>query len=298
MIRRLLGALSPARRNRDELVGMNRRNVELVYPLNPRAHYPIADDKLLGKQTLAAAGVPVPESLATCEGLFAIPGVIDRLAGDERFVVKPASGSGGDGILVVGDRGDGPSWSMPGGARLFAHDLHRHLANIVFGAYSKQLEDRAFVERRVEQHPDLAVLCAGGICDIRVIAVEGTPVMAMARVPTVRSGGRANLHQGGVGLALDLETGVTTRAVIRRRSIAAHPDTGAALLGVQLPHWAEVVEVARAAAAAVPLQFLGVDVVIDIDRGPLVLEINARPGIEIQNVHRSGLGRALAEAAL
>jgi glutathione synthase/RimK-type ligase-like ATP-grasp enzyme len=37
-----------------------------------------------------------------------------------------------------------------------------------------------------------------------------------------------------------------------------------------------------------------VDIVVDRERGPLVLEINARPGLEIQNVVGRGLGDALA----
>lgn len=279
-----------------DLFGMNRRNVELVYALNRRSDYPIADDKLLAKEHLEAAGVPVPESLAVCRGLFAIPAVIESLASEERFVIKPANGSGGQGIVVVGDRCGPLTWRLPSGRRLEPHQLHRHLANIVFGAFSNQLEDCGFVERRVEPHPVFASLWADGICDVRVIVAEGRPLLAMARVPTERSGGRANLHQGGIGLAVDLASGVTRRAVLKRRAIERHPDSGVSLLDVALPRWDELVEVARAAAAAVPLGYLGVDIVVDAERGPLVLEINARPGIEIQNVHGSGLGGALREA--
>ncbi len=60
-----------------------------------------------------------------------------------------------------------------------------------------------------------------------------------------------------------------------------------------MPSWDGVKDVARRAAAAVPLGYLGCDVVVDEHRGPLILEINARPGLEIQNVHGYGLGRAI-----
>jgi alpha-L-glutamate ligase-like protein len=278
---------------RSEVYGINRRNADLVYTHNPRRHYPIADDKLLGKQHLAAAGVPVPVTMAVCEGLFAIPGVLARLDQAEHFVVKPANGSGGNGILVVCERVGEGAWRRPSGATLSIDDLQRHLASIILGAFSRKLDDRAFVESRIEAHPVFHGLWREGLCDLRIITLQGQPVMAMVRVPTAMSGGRANLHQGGIGLAVDLDTGRTVRALHRRRPITHHPESGAALLGIEMPLWQAVLDVSRRAAAAVPLGYLGVDVVVDVARGPMVLEINARPGIEIQNVHGRGLGAAL-----
>ena len=136
-----------------------------------------------------------------------------------------------------------------------------------------------------------------GLCDLRVITLHAVPTLAMVRVPTQRSGGRANLHQGGLGLAVDLESGTVSRAFHEGASIEVHPDTGEALVGLQLPHWSEVLDVAERAAGAVPLGYLGVDIAVDVDAGPLVIEINARPGLEIQNVHGVGLARALEAAA-
>jgi alpha-L-glutamate ligase-like protein len=292
---RSLRAWLSERAPRSEVYGINRRNADLVYAHNPRRHYPIADDKLLGKQHLAAAGVPVPETLAVCDGLFAIPGVLARLDQAEHFVVKPANGSGGNGILVVCERVGEGTWRRPSGASLSVDDLQRHLASIILGAFSRKLDDRAFVESRIDAHPVFRGLWSEGLCDLRIITLQGRPVMAMVRVPTAMSGGRANLHQGGIGLAVDLDTGRTVRALHRRQPITHHPESGAALLGIEMPRWQAVLEVSRCAAAAVPLGYLGVDVVVDIARGPMVLEINARPGIEIQNVHGRGLGAALEQ---
>lgn len=291
-LRRLLEA-------RERVVGINRRNVLLVYPNNDRHHFPFADDKLLAKRVLAEKGVPVPETLAVCDGLFAVPEVVDRLRGRERFVVKPSSGAGGAGILVVGEWSEARGvWIRAGGREIGPVQLQRHLADIVFGVYSNQLEDRAFVERRVEPHPVFAGLWADGLCDVRVITLRAVPVLSMIRVPTRESGGRANLHQGGLGIAVDLATGRTFRAQHRGRSVERHPESGAPLLGIEIPAWPDVLDVARRAAAAVPLGYLGVDVVVDREIGPLVLEINARPGLEIQNVNAVGLATALARAGV
>lgn len=286
--------LSSDRRRRNDLFGMNRRNLEMVYALNQRRDYPLADDKLLSKQHLSAAGVPVAETLAVCDGLFAIPRTLERLRDEAQFVIKPSSGSGGDGVLVVGEREGEFRWRRAGGGVVGRDELQRHLANVVFGAFSHEMEDRAFAERRVEPHPVYRALWADGLCDVRVITVDEVPTMAMVRVPTEMSRGRANLHQGGIGLAVDLAKGVTFRAVRKRIPIERHPDTGAQLVGIRLPDWKQMLEVATQAAASVPLGYLGVDLVVDARRGPLVLEINARPGLEIQNVHGRGLGLALA----
>lgn len=293
-----LGRLRDLLSRREALYGINRRNVELVYAHNRRGDYPIADDKLLCKERMVEAGVPVAETLVVCDGLFAIARTLEALADADQFVVKPANGSGGDGIVVVGERLGPGRWRRAGGAELTARALHRHLAAVVLGAFSGELEDRVFVERRVVPHDLYRDLWADGLCDLRIITLHGTPFIAMVRVPTAQSGGKANLHQGGLGLAIDLATGTTVRAVHRGRSVTHHPESGGPLVGLVLPAWEATLDVARRAAAAVPLGYLGVDVVVDRERGPLLLEINARPGLEIQNVCGYGLGAALAAQEL
>lgn len=281
---------------RRDLYGINRRNVELVYAENPRRHYPIADDKLLAKQHLLAAGVAVPDTLHVCEGLFQIQRIVDAVRGVGNIVIKPANGGGGNGILVLGESVGGGGWRAAGGREISEPMLRRHLAEIVLGAYTDMLADKAFIEPRIRPHVLFDGLWGDGLCDLRVITHRARPVMAMVRVPTHESAGRANLHQGGLGLAIDMATGTTFRAWYRGRTVTKHPETGMELVGLVIPAWSEVIDIAHRAAAAVPLGYLGIDVVIDAVRGPLVLEINARPGLEIQNVNGIGLGCALAEA--
>lgn len=282
---------------RDALVGINRRNVNFVYAHNPRSAYPEADDKLLCKELMAKQGVGLAKTLVVCDGLYAIPQTLEILRTLEHFVVKPANASGGAGIIVVGERcGDGV-WKKAGGKGTVGIDEIRYrLGEIVFGAFSGDLDDRAFVEERIFPHQVFQDFWSGGLCDVRVITLDAMPFFAMVRVPTFESDGRANLHQGGIGLALDIETGLTTRAYYRGRSITHHPEGGGLLIGVQLPQWSGILETATLAARSVRLGYLGVDVVVDEKRGPMVLEVNARPGLEIQNVHARGLAEALEQA--
>jgi alpha-L-glutamate ligase-like protein len=111
----------------------------------------------------------------------------------------------------------------------------------------------------------------------------------MLRLPTRASAGRANLHQGGIGAGVDLGTGRTHHAVLHNRFVEAHPDTGASVIGRQTPCWREVLAMSRQVAAVVGLGYIGVDIVIDAKRGPMLLEANARPGLAIQIANARGL---------
>jgi alpha-L-glutamate ligase-like protein len=276
----------------DVVVGINRRNAELIYPHNARRNYRFGDDKLLAKAHLQAAGVPVPATLAVCDGLYAVDRTIDVLVARDTFVVKPSRASGGAGILALTGRDASGAWLTAGGTRVDRDRLRKHLADIVFGAFGNELEDVAYAEICIQAHPSLQAMWSEGLADVRVLTLKGLPFMAMLRIPTRGSDGRANLHQGGIGAAIDLGTGRITRALCRGQLVDTHPDSGSPLVGGQIPNWPEVLHAASRAALAVPLGYLGVDLVIDHAGRPLVLEINVRPGIEIQNVH----GRSIEDA--
>jgi alpha-L-glutamate ligase-like protein len=286
-----------ARARLDQVFGMNRRNVELVYAHNERRHYPLADDKIVCKELLQAIGVPVAPTIAVGRGLFEVDAILDLLRERENFVVKPASGSGGDGIVVVGQR-TATGWRTPKGREIAVHEMRQHLANITFGCFSKELEDRILIEARIEPHALYQAFWSDGVCDLRLIVLRGRPILSMVRVPTHRSGGRANLHQGGIGVAVDIREGVTYRAISRGVAVEIHPESGEPLIGRRLPDWPRCVEIALAAASAVPLGYLGVDICVDHRWGPVILEINARPGLEIQNICDQPLGEALRREGL
>jgi alpha-L-glutamate ligase-like protein len=287
------------------LVGMNRRNAEYIYPNNARRDYPLVDDKILCKELLAQHGVPTAETLCICHGLFDVERTLYSLVPESNFVVKPANGSGGRGILVLGERlvscdtaaQTEAQWLAPAGKVVTAEQLRSQLGNIVFGAFGRKLADRALIERRLVPHEYFRSLWPDGVCDLRVIVLGETPIMAMLRIPTRGSGGKANLHQGGIGVAVDIETGKTERASLKGQSLRSHPETGVELVGGTVPMWPRVLEVARLAASSVPLDYLGVDLVIDADCEPKVLELNARPGLEIQNVNGRSLEAAQSLAA-
>lgn len=282
-----------ARANAARVLGMNERNLHYIYVHNERKHFRLADHKLVTKEILKKALVPVPETYKVYSSFYELADLEQDLSAYRDFVIKPAQGSGGEGIIVVAGR-HGEDWTGISGKRYSAHDLKKHISDILFGVYSFDLNDQAVIEERVVQNSWMSGLSPLGLADIRVILCREEPVMSMTRVPTKASNGKANLHQGAIGVGIDIESGLTIHAIHGGEAITAHPDTGEPVVGLQIPHWDKVIDVSRTIAAAVPLKYLGVDVALTED-SVVVLEINVRPGLQIQNANQRGLREALME---
>jgi alpha-L-glutamate ligase-like protein len=293
---RVAAAMRRVARLRREALGINRRNQAYLFRHNPRERYRVVDDKLETKALLARAGLPFPATHALFRIQHDVAHLPRAVAALPDFVIKPACGAGGAGVLVIAER-RGERFLKPSGQPLGLRDLRDHIADIVAGAFTlSQLRDAAMVEDRVTAAAALAALSYQGLADVRVVCFHGMPLMAMLRLPTRTSDGRANLHMGGIGVGIDLASGTTTHAVWRQRPVDRHPDLGRPLAGAPVPAWDEVLHIAAEAAAATGLGYVGVDVVVDARRGPLVLELNARPGLGIQLANRRGL-RPILEAA-
>jgi alpha-L-glutamate ligase-like protein len=285
-----------ARRLRElGILGMNRRNAACILDHNPRAKFPIVDDKLRMHRLCREIGVPTPAVYAEIASYGMLRHLPALLGERTDFVVKPNRGSAGRGVLVVTGR-DGAAYRRHNGERLGLDALRQHLSGILSGMYSLGGQpDAAIVQQRVRLHPAFEAISYKGIPDVRVILYRNEPAMAMLRLPTKESNGRANLHQGGIGTGVDLDSGVTHHAVQRNRLVAVHPDTLRPVVGMRVPHWGEVLRMSRRVAEAVGLGYIGVDIVVDVKQGPMLLEANARPGLAIQIANGRGLLPRLQE---
>ncbi len=284
---------TPAELRARGILGINRRNADFVLPVNPRSHYPRVDDKLLTKTFCEARGIPVPTTYAIIERQGDIRGFPDCVRDQQQFVIKPASGSGGRGIIVVAKH-DGETFHTSGGETLELPDVRYHLSTVISGLYSLAGQhDRAIIEQRIIRHTVFERVAVGGTPDVRIILYRGVPVMAMVRLPTRASRGRANLHQGAVAASVDLRTCETYGGVCKDRIITEHPDTGASINGLRVPFWDKLLEAAQHLAEALEMGYIGVDFVLDAHVGPVILEANARPGLAIQVANRCGLQHRL-----
>jgi alpha-L-glutamate ligase-like protein len=189
-------------------------------------------------------------------------------------------------------------WYLSGGTKWSREKQREHLENILYGTCSiDYISDSAFAEELIETHPELGYFTQEGLPDIRLIVYRGKPVVSMLRIPTRHSQGKSNLHAGGFALDIDLFTGVTGRGWYCGRYIDNHPETGVILSGRRIPWWKEIITIGYRLPELFPLGYLGIDISIDASQGPLVLELNAQPGLEIQNVTKCGM-RSLLENTL
>lgn len=292
-------------KNGKKLLGMNARNLDYIRPYNRKKAKRLADDKILSKRVLKKAGIPVPKLLAKIKTIEELED-FDWNSLPASFALKPNRGYGGGGILVVygrkkptkkqlmsleeGEMLD-PVWVKSDGKKITVEDLKNHVRNILDGAFSlANMPDIAFFEERLTLLKLFKPYAYKGIPDIRVIVFNKIPVMAMLRLPTKESGGKANLQQGGIGVGIDLATGVTTTAVLGKGKIIDYvPGTRMLLSGIKIPYWKDILTLAVKAQEVSGMGFLGADVAIDRERGPVFLEINARPGLAIQIANLDGL---------
>ncbi|TGN39855.1 alpha-L-glutamate ligase-like protein [Marinobacter confluentis] len=284
-----MGWISPFKLNRLGMLNMNRRNVDYISRYNNRASYPLVDNKLRTKLVVEEYDVPTPKLLQVVRQQHEISRFKTRADGLNCFAVKPAKGSGGKGITVITGR-EGDHFLKASGAAVPLSYLERHLSNILAGLYSLGgSPDVAIVEDLVESIPGLARYSFQGVPDIRIVVFQGYPVMAMLRLATKASDGKANLHQGAIGVGLNIANGHGLNAVQFNRPVTHHPDMGLALENIVIEDWDKMLAMAARCYEATGLGYMGVDLVVDAKHGPLLLELNARPGLAIQMANGCGL---------
>lgn len=280
----------------DKVIGMNERNYRIINKLNPREFRNYANDKALCKKVLEENDIPTPKTYCVIEAMREIEGKISTIEHLDDFVVKPAMGSGGQGILILKKIGVN-TWSSPSGEVYTRKLLVMHVANILFGKFSRKLFDKAIFEYRLIPHTDFQKIFKRGVPDFRIILLNAKPIMAMLRMPTEESDGKANLHAGAIGLGVDLETGRLTRGYnqLTDKMVSRHPDSKVLFDGMKLPDWEKTLSISIATAKVFPLNYLGIDIVYDERLGPMVIEINSRPGMQIQNVNAIGLKKLIED---
>jgi alpha-L-glutamate ligase-like protein len=271
------------------VLGINRRNAEYTLKYNSRDRYPLVDDKLRTKKLALKAGIAVPELYGVIETEYQVRRFPEMMESYGDFALKPSRGSGGNGILLIAGRLK-DVYRKIDGSLLTREEVGYHLSNVISGMYSLGGQpDKALIEYRVQFDPVFEAISYQGVPDIRVIVFLGVPVMSMVRLPTNISGGKANLHQGAIGAGIDIASGTTLTAVWRNTIISDHPDTGNPITGVKIPKWEKLLKIATQCNELTGLGYIGVDLVLDKEKGPLILEMNARPGLNIQIANRAGL---------
>lgn len=277
------------------VLGMNCRNSEYIMLYNDRSAFPLVDNKVLTKQLAQEYKIPTPPLYHIIKYHSDIREMDDALMDHSEFALKPARGAGGSGIVLITSHAEG-KFIKPNGEVILRDDLNYHILGILSGLYSLEgLEDQVIIEGLIHPSVTFEIVTYHGVPDIRIVVYRGIPVMGMVRLPTKASDGKANLHRGAIGAGIDMDTGTTLTAVQRSKVVTHHPDTGNPVNNIKIPYWKDMLLMAAKAVEMTGLGYVGVDLVIDRDHGPMLLELNARPGLAIQLANRAGLRKRLRQ---
>lgn len=235
----------------------------------------------------AQHGLPTVETLMYLNG--EAPG--ETLPDCDLFV-KPARGRGGRGAERW-DLIEPGTFAGPNGERLTEDAL---LARLVARSRHTDL----IVQPRQTPHPDLQAVTAGALPTVRILTClneDNEPELMAAMMRTSLGDNRTvdNLHAGGIGALIDLDSGKLSKASnlgsdARLGWFSKHPDTGADIEGRVMPCW----EQAKALALAAHRHFadrvvIGWDIAV-LEDGPIFVEGNGNPDLDIlQRFMRTGL---------
>ena len=284
-----------------EVLGLNRRNQEYVRPYNPPSAKKLADNKIATKRLLSRNGVGTPDIYKLIKNKEELM-FLNWDSLPKSFVIKPNQGTGGNGILVFyGKKKGQQAWIRPNGDIMTKNDIILHMENILDGRFSMgNKKDIVIIEERVQSDPILKQYSYKGVPDIRIICFKGIPIMAMIRIPTKRSNGTANLHSGAICTGIDIATGITTNSmqmntkspltdIYEDLEMTTDLKENKPLRGIHIPNWDNILEIALKCQKLSGLGYIGVDIALDVNKGPVVFELNARPGLGIQVANRAGL---------
>jgi alpha-L-glutamate ligase-like protein/uncharacterized protein (TIGR02421 family) len=274
------------------LLGINARNLLYIRPYNPKKAIKLADDKIKTKQFLSARGIPVPKLFSVIRDFKELD-KFDFNTLPTSFVIKPNHGFGGEGIIPIVNKREN-YWITVDGKKITLEYIKDHIRDILDGRYSiANVGDSAFFEQFVSSDERLAKYSYEGLPDIRIVVHNLIPVMAMLRLPTKESGGKANLHQGAVAVGIDIGRGETTYACYKNKIIDELPEGLGKIRGLKIPYWDELLLIASKIQLLTNLGYLAADLCLDKHTGPVLLEINARAGLSVQVANLAPLRKRL-----
>ncbi len=205
------------------------------------------------------------------------------------FVIKPNNWYGGKGIIIIDEKKSDGTFLSNTWEHYTIKALYQHCIRILDGFFSLSgRRDTIFIEKKIELAREIELLWKYGLPDIRVIVYNSVPVMAMMRIPTAESKGKANIHAGACAIWIDIGSGRLTYISHHGKQIRSIPWIGD-IRSLLLPDWDKILTLAVRVQYVTKIPFLGCDVVLDASVWPLLLEMNVRPWLEIQNVNLAPL---------
>jgi hypothetical protein len=167
--------------------------------------------------------------------------------------------------------------------------LETHDGSVTLDAFVEQLRTHYakgyLFQKLVSPHTAMRAVCGDRLATVRIITIvdEAGPKVFRAcwKIPAGGNAADNYWRPGNLLAQLDIAEGKVLRVLsgsgLELQQFDRHPDSGAALIGFQIPHWRRLVDIVLEAARLmhhVPL--IGWDVAV-LDDGPAVVEMNERP---------------------
>lgn len=263
------------------LLGQNSRNLDYIKSNNFTLARKLADSKLQTKEFLKSHHIAAPSTLAIFKKHEHVTTEIVT-ALEPPFVVKPNNWYGGKGILVIESKNTVGNFVTNSGKIYTIRELKEHFHYIIDGFFAiSWVRDTVVIEKKITLTKEIELLGKFGLPDLRVICYNMVPVMAMMRIPTQESWGKANLHGGACGVGIDIGTWKLTYITKGSKIVKSIPWIWD-IRGIVLPEWDNILSLAVKVQQVTKIGYLGCDIVLDEDDGPLLLEMNIRAWLEVQ----------------
>lgn len=158
--------------------------------------------------------------------------------------------------------------------------------------YERMVREDLIAEELVQQCPEMAALHPDSVNTVRILTIRGKIIAATLRQG---SGGSFmdNGTSGGIFAAMDPDSGIVLTQGVRldTRLTLCNPTTGVVIPGFHVPMWEETKQMIAKAVQVVPQTVIvGWDVAYT-ENGPLLIEGNAFPGVQILQGGYRGLAR-------
>ncbi len=263
------------------LLGQNARNLNYIKEYNTKFARKLADSKLKTKDFLRANSIAIPETIQIITQHEELNNSIFKEL-EPPFVVKPNGGFWGKWILVFTTKTSEWNYITNDKQSFSENDLLIHFWEILDWFYSLSWNrDKVVIERKIELDEEIELLWKFGLPDIRIITFNMVPVMAMLRVPTKQSKWKANLHSGACWVWIDIWTWKLTFITLKGRLVKSIPWIWD-VRWLKLPKWDIALALAVKVQQVTKIWYVWCDIVLDKRDWPLILEINIRPGLEVQ----------------
>lgn len=263
------------------ILWQNARNLNYINEYNDKFAKKLADSKLKTKEFLSKKWVSVSESLYIIKNHKELD-TIDFSSFEFPFVVKPNAGYWGKGILIFERKDSHWNFVTNDHQSYTLSEFKTHIWDILDGFYSLSwTRDKVIFEKKIVLDHSIELLGKYGLPDIRVIVFNSIPVIAMLRVPTQNSKGKANLHAWACWVGIDIWSGKLTYITQFKKMIKSIPWIGD-VRNIELPKWEEILKLAVKVQQITNIWYVGCDIVLDENVGPLLLEMNVRPWLEVQ----------------